>query len=111
MHIDPTLDVFSQVITSLGKSLRTFKEKTSVVFPTQEFEREQVARTQRQAKVAADTVPGSSKSRPTKSDGSAQEPKQLNLRTYKLHALGDYLHTIRRVGMTDSYSTQSVSFP
>jgi hypothetical protein len=108
MHIDPTLDVFSQVTTSLGKSLCAFKEKTSVVFPTREFERERVARTQRQAKGAAATVPGSSKSRPTKSDSSVREPKQLNLRTYKLHALGDYLHTIRRVGTTDSYSTQPV---
>jgi hypothetical protein len=102
MHINPTLDVFSQVTTSVGKSLHAFKEKTSVVFPTWEFECEWVARTQRQAKGMAATVPGSSKSRPTKSDGSVREPKQLNLRTYKLHAVGDYLHTIQRVGTTES---------
>jgi hypothetical protein len=32
----------------------------------------------------------------------------LNLFTYKLHALGDYVRTIRAFGTTDSYSTQTV---
>jgi hypothetical protein len=32
----------------------------------------------------------------------------LNLFTYKLHALGDYVRTIRAFGTTDSYSTQIV---
>jgi len=35
--------------------------------------------------------------------------KMLNLSTYKLHALGDYVNTIRHFGTTDSYSTQTVS--
>jgi len=34
----------------------------------------------------------------------------LNLFTYKLHALGDYVRTIRAFGTTDSYSTQIVCF-
>lgn len=34
--------------------------------------------------------------------------KLLNLFTYKLHALGDYVRTIRLFGTTDSYSTQIV---
>jgi hypothetical protein len=34
--------------------------------------------------------------------------KILNLFTYKLHALGDYVQTIRLFGTTDSYSTQTV---
>lgn len=38
------------------------------------------------------------------------KPKKLfNLFTYKLHALGDYVSTIRLFGTTDSYSTQIVS--
>ena len=36
--------------------------------------------------------------------------KKLNLSTYKLHALADYVHTIRLFGTTDSYSTQTVQF-
>jgi hypothetical protein len=34
--------------------------------------------------------------------------KTLNLTTYKVHALGDYVNTIRRFGTTDSYTTQTV---
>jgi hypothetical protein len=34
--------------------------------------------------------------------------KTFNLLTYKLHALGDYVQTIRLFGTTDSYSTQIV---
>jgi hypothetical protein len=34
--------------------------------------------------------------------------KTLNLETYKLHAMGDYVNTIRAYGTVDSYSTQSV---
>ena len=36
-------------------------------------------------------------------------PKKLNVNTYKVHSLGDYARTIRRVGTTDSYSTVIVS--
>jgi hypothetical protein len=35
--------------------------------------------------------------------------KVFNISTYKLHALGDYVRTIRMFGTTDSYSTQTVS--
>ncbi|KAF7966317.1 hypothetical protein HWV62_39183, partial [Athelia sp. TMB] len=33
--------------------------------------------------------------------------KCFNLWTYKIHALGDYVQTTRRLGTTDSYSTQT----
>jgi hypothetical protein len=36
-------------------------------------------------------------------------PKSYNLTIYKVHALGDYAHTIRFFGTTDSYTTQIVS--
>lgn len=34
--------------------------------------------------------------------------KGISLHTYKHHALGDYVDTIRRYGTTDSYSTETV---
>jgi hypothetical protein len=43
-----------------------------------------------------------------RSQRTAQQPKTLNLNTYKFHALGDYTSTIRRYGTTDSYSTEPV---
>ncbi|RDB21901.1 hypothetical protein Hypma_011139 [Hypsizygus marmoreus] len=37
---------------------------------------------------------------------STPRPKTLKLNTYKYHAMGDYVATIRRYGTTDSYSTE-----
>jgi hypothetical protein len=39
---------------------------------------------------------------------NGRKMKQLNLNTYKYHAMGDVVHTIRRYGTTDSYSTEPV---
>src|SRR5258705_359905 len=39
---------------------------------------------------------------------STRRPKTLNIFTYKFHALGDYVRTIRLFGGTDSFSTQLV---
>jgi len=41
---------------------------------------------------------------------STRKPKTLNIFTYKFHALGDYVRTIRLFGGTDSFSTQLVRF-
>lgn len=109
MHTDSTLNVLSRVTTALGDRLRTFQEQTCSTFPTQELRREQTARLRRQGKSTATTEPGPSNSKSQKHTNIARLPKQLNLRTYKFHSLGDYCHTIRRFGTVDSYSTQPVS--
>lgn len=44
----------------------------------------------------------------TELSSDSAKVKILNLCTYKLHALGDYVRTIRLFGTTDSYSTQIV---
>lgn len=96
MHTDPTLDILSHVTTSLGNSFRLFVGKTCAAFQTRELERERVARQRRQEKTGVQIA-------------SSRKLKQLNLKTYKYHSLGDYVETIRRFGTTDSYSTQPVS--
>ena len=134
MHTDVTLELLSQVTISFGNKTRAFQEKTCAAFSTQELERERAARVRRQDKIkkaAAGTNSNAQKgkkatvetesnaeketkattktnSQPQKSS-SGRQPKQLNLNTYKYHALGDYCNTIRRFGTTDSYSTQPVS--
>jgi hypothetical protein len=40
---------------------------------------------------------------------SRPKQKRLNLHTYKFHALGDYVDTIRMFGTMDNYTTQTVS--
>lgn len=106
MHTDPTLDLLSPVTTSLSNSLREFDEKTCALFQTQELERERAARQRRQEKA---TTNNGAEPRASATGNKTRKPKHLNLKTYKYHALGDYVTTIRRFGTTDSYSTQPVS--
>jgi hypothetical protein len=47
-------------------------------------------------------------STPLKPHEERRKRKQLNISTYKFHALPDYVRTIRMFGTTDSYSTQTV---
>ncbi|KAG2051821.1 hypothetical protein BDR06DRAFT_983417 [Suillus hirtellus] len=49
-----------------------------------------------------------SQSRPKVAEWTGPHPKSFNLFTYKLHALRDYVHSIRLFGTTNSYTTQIV---
>ena len=88
MHTDSTLVHLEAVTREFGRLIRQFRDKTSEQFDTVELPRETGAR-----------------------KGGARSPKKkkLNLNTYKFHALGDYVATIRLFGTMDSYSTQVVS--
>ena len=61
------------------------------------------------AKPKANGPPSPSKPLPSEPAPAKPKVKLFNLFTYKLHALGDYVRTIRLYGTTDSYSTQIVS--
>jgi hypothetical protein len=137
MHTDTTLDIMDAVTSDLGEKLRAFQQRTCAFFKTRELRREADARNRRQAKNiqghARSGQPSlhhmslicpSRSSQPSgsnitlnpnqaisskgKSQRTAQQPKTLNLNTYKFHALGDYTSTIRQYGTTDSYSTEAV---
>ena len=45
----------------------------------------------------------------TKGKQPGKKTISMSLLTYKLHALGDYVQTIRQRGTTDSYNSQTVS--
>jgi len=137
MHTDATLDILDQTTSRLGAEFRKFTDKTCAAFNTRELPREVEARKRRQLKkmqahsVRGDT--GSSQfpvdSIPIPSAGNGSKAGNLNaagakaetsmkngpqlkkfsLNTYKYHSLGDYASTIRRVGTTDSYSTEPVN--
>ena len=118
MHTDATVELLAQITKSLGSNIRTFEKHTCSLFQTRELERERVARQRRQDKdeAAKKKNPNSKKSTTHKTPESSKfrssttrQPKQLNLKMYKYHALGDYVNVIKRYGMTDSYSTQGVS--
>jgi len=99
LHTDHTLATFDALTKPLGDALRHFAGKFSDRFDTKELPKEADARKRRAAK-------GKGKGKPTRQKATKV---RFNLSTYKLHALGDYVNTIRQRGTTDSYSTQMVS--
>jgi hypothetical protein len=107
MHTDTTLAILDNTTTALGQQLRDFQKKTCTAFQTCELKREAEARKRRQK--ARAPAPGSSTSTDNQQNITQHQVKTFNLQTYKVHALGDYVSTIKTFGTTDSYSTAIVS--
>ena len=99
LHTDETLEVLEEVSGRLGRQLCLFANEMCSAFSTQELCREAESRRRRQAREGESGM----------TQTQNRRPKLFNLRTYKLHALGDYPAQIRMYGTTDSYSTQLVS--
>ena len=102
LHTESTLQHLEGLTTEFGKLMRKFRDTTQSAFVTFELPKETGVRQRRQKsdkgkeKVAAGSTSG-------------RKPKNLNLFTYKWHALGDYAPAIRLFGGTDGFSTQVVS--
>lgn len=114
LQTDSTLNSFNAATTSLGTQLRKFAKTTSPHFKTKETPREQAARARRAAAKQAKAAAGAGAPPVPPTPATAKQPsdskwKIFNLRTYKAHALGDYLISIWLYGTTDSYSTRTVS--
>ena len=112
-----TLHYLNQSTITIGQELRFFRE-WSRGFDTVELPCEMAARRRRKSKKAASQKASNSvlpepkypaSSKPERRGSGKPKVKFLNLLTYKLHALGDYVQTIKMFGTTDSYSTQIVS--
>ncbi|RDB18275.1 hypothetical protein Hypma_000641 [Hypsizygus marmoreus] len=136
LHTDATLEFLEEATTQIGRQLRRFESFTCSMFATKELPKEEAARGRRQAQKKARTAPAATAAAvpsvapsTAPSTASTTEPrtagpstantaaplakpprkkKLFNLFTYKLHALGDYVRTIKWFGTTDSYSTQPV---
>lgn len=111
LHTDQTLDWLEASTTELGRDIRRFASNTCSHFQTYELPAEEAARGRREARQRASKAAHSETSAPETQGTATKSRKKVpfNLITYKLHALGDYVRTIRWFGTTDSYSTQSVS--
>ena len=109
MHTDNTLEVMESVTVRLANHLRTFTNETCTAVSTKELRHEVQARTRRQGREAL-LRQGTLSSQQNSAHTATRKVKTLNLQTYKLHALGDYVEQIRTYGTTDSYSTQPVSY-
>jgi hypothetical protein len=98
MHSESTLAHLESQTKVLGKQMRAFRDATKGNFDTVELPGETAARRRRSVAAGGDTH--------TKQRGPLK--RTLNLQTYKFHALGDYVQSIRLFGAVDSYSTQLV---
>jgi hypothetical protein len=106
MHTDPTLAILDKETTALGYKLREFQAETCSVHPTLELKREANARGRRERKRQSTTGTGLAQSQ--EHEINQRQSKEFNLQTYKVHALGDYVATIKRYGTTDSYTSEIV---
>lgn len=104
LHTDSTLSEFKDISKQVGEQLRRFAKTICSKYITKELPREVNARGRRTAKLAA-KGPEQNTGR---GSGTAKTVK-FNINTYKAHSLPDYPNTIRRLGTTDNYTTQSVS--
>lgn len=120
MHSDLTLSIMDEVTSSVGQQFREFKATVCSAYDTHELRQEILARTRRQTAQAAKQK-GAQKGKGTarlnykgglarseNATKNVQRIKVFNFQTYKFHALGDYVSTIRRYGTCDSYSTEPV---
>ena len=101
LHTDDSLRYLDDTTRLLGLQLRKFQDFTCNAFHTMKSPSETAARWWRKDGKLGTTSRDICK--------SGARPKSFNLATYKLHALGDYVSTIRLFGTTDSYTTQIVS--
>jgi len=102
MHTDTSLDLLEKLTTEFGQLMRQFRDFTCSEFITTELLREAAARARRtKQQTGPSTIPPAE-------PAQQRRVKHLNLFTIKFHFLGDYVAWIRRMGTTDSYSTQLV---
>ena len=106
LHSDDSLNLLDWSLKKLSAQLRHFINVTCTAFETKELPSEVAVRRRRQQDQAEkrNTTNVSSPS-------SGPRIKRINIHTYKFHALGDYVNTIKLFGTTDSYTTQIVRSP
>ncbi|KAI0069724.1 hypothetical protein K474DRAFT_1713979 [Panus rudis PR-1116 ss-1] len=104
MHTDTTLDILRSVTQTLGSQLRSLVKNICPSYDTKELPSEVTKRGRRLSRKRAQ---GQAR-QVRQNEPAARGPKRklLNLATYKLHALGDYVWHIFTFSTTDSYSTQ-----
>ena len=106
MHTDDTLKLMESVTVLLGNHLHAFTTETCAAFSTKELHCETEAWIRHHSRESNHRI---SSSHQNNAQAAARKARTLNLQTYKLHALGDYMEQIWAYGTIDSYSTQTVS--
>lgn len=109
MHTDSSISLLKACTMQLGTEIRRFVRRVCPFFATREMPHQAEARRKRKLKKqVGHTRPASKSSAKSAPESEPWKRKNVNLLTYKLHALGDYVAQILWFGTTDSYSTQRV---
>ena len=111
VHTTHTIKSLRSQTKELGTLLRRYANKVCPKYKTKRLPGEAAAAYRRKA---AKGKKATSAPKPTNTSkvtsNSCEDPgfKQFNLKTYKIHALGDYADHIEQFGPTDCFSTQQV---
>jgi hypothetical protein len=101
LHSETTLTFLDETFKRLSHQLWKFRDFTCAAFTTVELPKEKATRKRKAARERLGVN--------NANDGSgSRKGKKFNMNTYKFHAMGDYLHSIRLFGTTDSFTSQIV---
>jgi hypothetical protein len=118
LHTSATLKIMKSLTSKLGAALRDFVELTKVLdvreTPKEYARRRKQYDSKKTSNLGKKTNPKARKSKTSKPQeeddtGDGRRTCALNLCTYKMHSMGDYVRSIEEYGTTDSCSTQIVS--
>ena len=114
LHTESTVVALEHSTQRLGKAIRTFKEKLCAEYTAHELPGDDALHAKGKAKAVKrdqvkESVDENKEAGGAKPATKSKKVHELNLKTYKLHALGHYAQAIRSFGPTDGYSTQAVS--
>ncbi|KIO08844.1 hypothetical protein M404DRAFT_22671 [Pisolithus tinctorius Marx 270] len=100
LHTETTLNDLERTHMILCQKLRLFSRKLCPDYRTIELPKERASWLRKRARDGAGSA--------VPSLPSGGKVKTFNMCTYKFHALGDYVESIRLFGTTDSYTMQTV---
>ena len=110
-HTAHTIKSLRSQTKELGTLLRRYTNKVCPGYKTKQLPGEAASSYRRKAakgKKAPLTPKQAGASKVTSDSHEGPGFKQFNLKTYKIHALGDYADHIEKFGPTDCFSTQQV---
>ncbi|KIM56663.1 hypothetical protein SCLCIDRAFT_132064, partial [Scleroderma citrinum Foug A] len=102
MHTDDMLELMESVTVSLGNHLRVFTTETCTAFSTKELCCETEAQIRHHGHESNHRI---SSSHQNNTQAASRKARTLNLQTYKLHALGDYVKTMSNSGHSSGQKT------
>jgi hypothetical protein len=118
LHTSVTLKIMKKLTSKLGAALRDFgklteslnvRETPKEYAPLPKTYQTNKKSTMAKGKKTDHKAKTSQAPEEDTADSDGRRQCDLNLDTYKMHSLGDYVRTIEEYGTTDSYSTQIVS--